>query len=131
MEPILVTLDRPRAIRWTHRAEARIGSLERPVTLRDIAHRNPRRAYYALLCHVWAALTEPHDFAQPEDIGAHLLPTDDAQMLAAFTALRAALVEGGVIEAEKKSTPNVTQTGAPNGHSASLNLAPAVPTTPS
>lgn len=127
METITVTLDRPRAIRWTHRAESRIGSLERPVVLRDLVHKNPRRGYYALLSHVWAALVEPHEFAQPEDLSVHL--NTQQQQTEAFAALRDALIEAGIIEAEKKSTPSETLNGSQSGHSQSSNLAPAVPTT--
>jgi len=125
MEPILINLDRPRAIRWTHRADARLGSLERPVVLRDVVSKNPSRAFYALLCYVWAALVDRHEFAQPEDI-AELLGTAEKQT-EAFTNLHRALVEAGVLEGEKKTSEPVT--GSTNGPSQSSNSAPVVPTT--
>jgi hypothetical protein len=120
MDPITVTLDKQREIRWTHRADARLGSLERAPVLRDLVHKNPRRAYYALLAFLWAGLVERHDFTEPEALADHV--HSDDQQRAAFTALHAALVAGGVIEDQKKTTSE--NDSSKNGHSPSSNSEP-------
>lgn len=112
---ITVQLDKPRAIRWTNRAEARLGSLERPPSFRDIASKNSRRAFYALLSHLWAALEDRDAFAEPEALADHLV-TAEAQA-EAVSALIRAFVEGGVMAEKKTSAPDAT--GSSAGPSAS------------
>lgn len=104
-----VNLDRPRAIKWTHRADARLGSLERPPLLRDLAHKNPRKAFYALLAFVWASLEDSSDFPDPESLAQHLGPDD--KQFDAWNGLKAALEDGGIIETQKKSPTEMTSTG--------------------
>lgn len=129
MEPILVTLDKPREIRWTHRADARLGSLERAPGLRDLVHRNPHRGYYALLAFVWASLVEKHEFAEPEALADFIHSDSETQQHEAFKALRLALIAGGVIEDQKKTVPNGATASLTSGLSPSSNSAPPVPTT--
>jgi len=121
MSPITVTLDRPRAIRWTHRADARLGSLERPPQLVDLAHKNARRGFYALCAFVWAALEgRDHGFSEPEELAVHI--GEPEAQAAAWQALRSALADAGVIAAEKKSDSPETS-GSASGHSPSPNSA--------
>lgn len=121
MNQITVTLDRPRPIRWTNRSDHRIGSLDRPPALADLAHKNARKGFYALCAFVWASLEgRDHGFAEPEDL-AEYLGKPEAQA-AAWDALKAALQDAGVISSEKKSAPPETS-GSGSGHSPSSNLA--------
>lgn len=128
MNQITVTLDRPRPIRWTNKSDHRIGSLDRPPALADLAHKNARKGFYALCAFVWASLEgRDHGFADPEEL-AEYLGKPEAQA-AAWDALKAALQEAGVISTEKKSASPETS-GCENGRSPSSNLAqPAQPTT--
>lgn len=100
---ILDRPDRPYELKWNDRAEARLGSLDRPPVIADLAHRNGRKAFYALCAFLWASITERgHRFAEPEDL-AQYLSTADAQ-LAAFDAINAMFAEAYPMdEAEKKS----------------------------
>lgn len=127
MDPILVTLDKPREIKWTHRADARLGSLDRPPILRDLAHKNPRRGYYAMLAFLWAALVERHDFAEPDVLADYLGTTE--QQTKAFESLRLALVEAGIIEDTQKKTVPGASNDSSNGHSPSSNSEQPVPAT--
>jgi hypothetical protein len=122
---IKVSLDKPRAIRWTHRAEFTLGSITRPPTYTDLAHSNPHRAFYALCVFVWAALVEQeHPFAAPSDLAPHLESVESQQK--AFAALVQALRDAGVLE--QKKTPE-TASGFEAGPSPSSSSAPGAPTT--
>lgn len=127
MDPIKVTLDRPREIRWTHRADARLGSLDRPPELRDIVSRNSRKAFFALCAFVWSALVDRETpFAEPTDLADHL-GSVDAQN-AAWEALRRALVEGGII-AEKKTSAPAASDSNPGPSQSSSSAQPVLGTT--
>ncbi len=104
-ELITVTLDRPRTIRWTNRAEARLGSLDRPPEFRDLAHKSGHKAFYALCAFVWAALVE-RDLSDWEQV-AESLGTPEAKD-AAFKALYDSLLAAGVFEQKKKNEPSMT-----------------------
>lgn len=99
-EPIIVQLDKPRAIRWTNRADARLGMLDRPPELRDIFSKNPRKGLYVLSACIWAALVD-RDITDWEVIADHL-QTAEAQT-AALDALCRSLVEAGVLVGQKKT----------------------------
>lgn len=125
MSSITVTLDQPRPIRWTNRSDHRLGSLERPPALADLAHKNPRKGFYALCAFVWAALEgRDHGFADPEDVAEHL--GEPAAQAAAWESLKAALEEAGVIAAEKKSAGPGTN-GSASGPSPSSSLGRPAP----
>lgn len=125
--PTLVTLDKPRAMRWTHRSEYYLGSLERPPVLRDIVHRNPARAAYALAAFVWAALVERDAFTGPEQVFDQLKTTE--QQIAALEALNRVMIEAGVLEDPEKKSTKAEPNGSPRGHSPSPNSGPPVPAT--
>lgn len=120
--PILVTLDRPRRVRWTERAQARNSSLARPVGFTHLARGKNR--LYALCALLWAALVDrDHGFEEPEDI-AEYLATED-QQVAALEAIRAMIDEA---YPQKKSAPTETSsdtrvTSAANGPAPSSNTA--------
>lgn len=124
MSSPIVNLDRPRSLRWSHRADARLGSLERPPLLSDLAHKNARKGFYALCAFVWAALETRDGVADPEEVAAYI--GEPVAQAAAWNALRAALEDAGVIAAEKKSDSPATS-GSVNGPSPSLNSAQPVP----
>ena len=115
-EPILVSLDRPRPVRWTARAQARNASLDRPVTFAALSRGKTR--LYALCALLWASLTErDHGFAEPEDLAEHLTTPD--QQVAALKVISALVAEAFP---EKKSPPNAapSMTGpSPSSSSAS------------
>ena len=120
-EPILVTLDRPRPVRWTARAEARNASLTNPVTFSALG-RGKRRPY-ALCAILWASLVErDHGFAEPEDLAEYL--TTDDQQLAALKVISALVADAFPA---KKSPPSAAP--PPTGPSPSLTSAspPASP----
>lgn len=100
---LTIILDREREVRWTMRSEAKLGRLADAPPLQDIAHRNPRRGFYSLLCYLWAAIEDTEgDFIQPDDM-AELLK--DAKLQAtAFSTLIKALRVAGVLKPEKKTS---------------------------
>lgn len=99
-EPILITLDRPRAVRWTQRAMARNASLPRPASFAGLA--NGRRRLYVVSALLWAALVDrEHEFAEPEDLAEYLQTPE--QEMSAITAIRAMVAEAFP---EKKSPPS-------------------------
>lgn len=115
---ITVTLDRPRAIKWTRGADARLGSLDRPPSLSDLSHRNGRKAFYALAACLWAALVERDaKLPDPEAVADHLA-TDEAQA-AAFEALLGAFRAAGVIEQKKTTAAASTSSNGPSALSSS------------
>lgn len=99
--PILITLDRERAIRWTKRAEARNSSLRRrAVKFTDLSASRSR--FWAMCAILWSSLVgNDHEFETPEDI-AEFLATED-QQLAAVKAIRALIDDAFP---EKKTQPN-------------------------
>lgn len=117
--PIRITLDRPREIRWTKRAEARNASLPRPVSFSGLARGNKR--LFVLCALVWSALVErDHDFEAPEDL-ADFFTTED-QQVAALAAIAAMLNEAFP---EKKSPPS--DASSPLGPAPSSSAASAPP----
>jgi hypothetical protein len=97
--PILITLDRPRPIRWTARAEARNSSLTRPQSFGALARGKNR--FGALCTIVWAALVDKdHEFEAPEDLAEYLKTGE--QQVGAFKALGAMVAEAFP---EKKTVP--------------------------
>lgn len=48
VSPAFLQLDRVREIKWSMRAEARLGRLASPPALHDIASKNAHRGFYAL-----------------------------------------------------------------------------------
>lgn len=123
MASTTLTLDRPRALKWSHRADARLGSLAKPPDFGDLVHTNRRRAFYALAAHVWAALVDRDTpFADYEDIAERL--TTPEQQGAAFEALLAALIEAGIV-AEKKTKPAAAPDSASGRGESSSVGAPA------
>ena len=119
-----VNLDRPRSLRWSHRADMRLGSLERPPLLSDLAHKNARKGFYALCVFVWAALETRDGMADPEEVAQYI--GEPVAQTAAWNALRAALEDAGVIAAEKKRDSPATS-GSVSGHSPSSNSAQPAP----
>lgn len=115
--PIKLTLDRPRELRWTKRAEARNASLPRPVSFGQLAR--GRRRLYVLCALLWAALVDrEHEFAEPEDLAEFL--TTEEQQVAALSAIRAMVDEAFP---EKKSPPSAAS--SPPGPAPSSNAASA------
>jgi hypothetical protein len=105
--PILVTLDRPREVRWTNRAQARNSSLERPAAFTDLA--KPRRRFYALCAILWAALAERnHPFAEPEDLAEYL--STEAQQLAALDVIKRLIEDASP---KKDQPPSASSTSGP------------------
>ena len=112
--PIKVTLDRQREVRWTKRAEARNASLPRPVSFSGLARGKKR--LFALCAIIWSALVErDHDFEAPEDL-AEFFSTEE-QQVAALAAISAMLTEAFP---EKKSPVNVAS--SPTGPAPSSNV---------
>ena len=98
--PIRLTLDRPREVRWTKRAEARNASLPRPVSFAQLARGKKR--LFVLCALVWSALVDrDHDYESPEDLAEFF--TTEEQQVAALAAIRAMLDEAFP---EKKSPLN-------------------------
>lgn len=126
--PILITLDRPRRVRWTNRAEARNSSLPRPASFTQLAR--GRNRLYALCAILWSALVDrDHPFEEPEDLAEHLGTAE--QQLAAIEAVRAMLEEA--YPEQKKSEAGVTSPGASgsgstSGPGPSSSAAPPAPT---
>ena len=107
-----LTLDRERELRWTMRAEAKLGRLPDPPPLQDIASRNPRRGYFALLAYLWAAVEDPAgDFPQPEDLADHL--QDAAAQAAGFAVLIQALRAAGRRARREQWAHAIIELGAP------------------
>jgi hypothetical protein len=99
-QPITVTLDRPREVRWTMRAQARMASLARPVTFASVARK--KNALYAVLALIWASLVDrDHEFDAPEDL-AEFFKTDEQQS----NAIKVLLAVAQEAFPEKKSPPN-------------------------
>lgn len=120
-EPILITLDRPRPVRWTARAQARNASLERPASFAGLGRGKHR--LFALCALLWASLTErDHGFAEPEDLAEFL--TTEEQQLAALKVISALVADA---YPEKKSPPSAAP--SPTGPSPSSTSAspPASP----
>lgn len=130
LPPVSFTLDRPRALAWTHTADFRLGGLERVPTVGDLGHKNLRRSFWALTCFVWAGLTERDALTATPEAVAELLGEAPAQ-LAAMGALYQALVNAGVLTPEKKTEGSAPSTaaGSANGPAASSNLVPFAPAT--
>lgn len=70
--PVVVQLDKPRVIRWSYGAQARLGSLPRPPEFTDLTR--PRKSFYALAAFLWAAMTDRAAFEGPEDVAEVLTP---------------------------------------------------------
>lgn len=121
-EPILITLDRPRPVRWTARARARNASLPRPADFSGLARGKNR--LYVLAALLWAALVErDHGFAEPEDLAEHLETPE--QQIAAFKVIEALIAEAFP---EKKSPMSAAP--SPTGPSPSSSSAPTPASTP-
>lgn len=126
-QPILITLDKERQIRWTNRAQARNSSLPRPVQFVHMARGKNR--LYAMCALIWCGLVDrAHDFEEPEDI-ADFLQTPEQQS-AALQAILAMIEEAFP---QKKSaasaiSPDVSATTSPSGPPPSSSAAPAAPT---
>jgi hypothetical protein len=117
-DSIVVVLDKPRALRWTHRAEFKLGSLERPPTYVDLAQDNPHRQFYALCVFVWAALTDrDHPFVTADDIAPYLEKIE-AQS-AAFKAVVESLRAAGILAQKKTSESNGDSASGPSASSSS------------
>jgi hypothetical protein len=126
---LTLLLDRPREIKWTMAAMAKLGRLAEPPPLADITHRNPHRAFYALLAWLWAALVDgDEEFPKPEALAEHVQGGE--KQAVAFALLIQALRQGGVMKAEKKtpSTPDSPSAAASvsSGPTPSSSSAPRV-----
>lgn len=119
MSAPLITLDRPYELKWNDRAQARLSSLERPPTFRDLTHK--RRGFYALCAIVWASIIERgHRFADPEDLAEFI--STDAQQEAAVSAVNAMLSEAfPMTDDQKKTQPNATGAEKTNAPSAPVS----------
>lgn len=96
-----IRLDQERPLRWTMRTDFRIGGLAKPPALSDIGSSNPRRAFHALCCFVWACLPSDSPFAEPDSVADHL---DTAEkQIDAIKALHAAIEEAGLGAKKKPS----------------------------
>ena len=98
--PIMVTLDRPREIRWGPRAQVRLDSLPR---------RANRPGLYQICALTWAMLVDATGFPEPEDLAEHVCTPDGLERIAA--ALRQAQ-EQGRADSEKNESSS-TQKPAP------------------
>jgi len=79
------------------RSDFKIGSLEKPPNLADIAAPDSRVAFHALCCFIWATIEDRgQDFATPEDVADYLETPE--QQAAGLNALRDALEEAGIIK---------------------------------
>jgi hypothetical protein len=74
--PTLISLDRPRELRWGPRARIRLDSLPR---------RPERRGLYQVAAVLWSMLVDDEGFAAPEDLGEYLATPE--QVKAAGTAI--------------------------------------------
>ncbi len=108
--PVLITLDKPRALRWQGSSDALASSIDYTVHRLGAEIAKPRKSLYAICVFIWAGLVDrDHPYERPTDI-ANALQTDE-QQAAALKAIRAMLLEAGLISpdpaspAEKKSTP--------------------------
>lgn len=118
-QPIVVTLDRPRQIKWTTRAEARNSSLPRPVKFEALSKGD--RRLYAVCAILWAALVDrDHEFDSPEDLAEFL--GSGQQQVAALEAIRSMVKQ---TFPEKKSPSSSEQ--STTGHSPSSTSASAPP----
>lgn len=110
-KPVTIALDRPREIKWSQRAKARLSSLKQTVRFEDLAHE--RRGFYALCTFLWAALIDrDHPFDAPEDMAEFLIT--EAQQVAAFDAFKA------ILPSPQKKTEDTSQPGpSPSSRSAS------------
>lgn len=103
---IMVTLDRERPVRWSHRALSRLQRVTPPVGFEDLSH--PQKALGALHAFIWAALIDKnHRFAYPEDLAEYITPE---RAMEAMEVL-ARLFEGEFEPAEKKTD---SATGGPS-----------------
>lgn len=119
--PILLTLDKPREVKWTLRAQMRLASLPRPPSYADLA--NPHRVLYAVSAFIWAALVDRSGpYADPEDV-AEALDTEE-RGTAAYQAIVAMLMAAGIIAAKKKAGSMTPPAGAGRGPSSSSASAP-------
>lgn len=103
---VQVTLDRPRFIRWTPRADARLSSFGANVDDTILSMKDRHKILYALCLLLWCACTDREEFPYKEPVDvADNLATVKAQH-DAMTAVRAMLQEAGVLkESKKKSSP--------------------------
>lgn len=98
---IMVTLDRPRAVRWTHRARALNSSLARPVEFEDLGDR--KRGLYALCAIIWASLeARDHPWTAPEDLAEYF--DTAAKQVGGFKVVRQ-LIDDAYPPAEDKKKP--------------------------
>lgn len=81
--PVTITLDRERELRWGPRARIRLDSLPRQPN---------RRGIYQLAAMLWAMLVDSDGFETPEDLGDYLATAD--QIKAAGEAILAAQKQG-------------------------------------
>lgn len=101
-----IKLDRVYEIKWTHRAEARLSSLERPPLFADM--HKPRKGFYAMCAFIWAAIVERgHRFVDPEEV-AEFLVTEE-QIATAVDAVGAMIEEAFPPDPEKKSGPSANK----------------------
>jgi len=118
--PITIVLDRKREVRWTKRAQARNGSLPRPVSFASLTRR--KSAFYAICAIIWASLVDrDHEFEAPEDL-AEILGSEEKQ----GEALRAITAMIDEAYPEKKSS-STSSTSGPSP-SSSVDSAPPVST---
>ena len=118
-----IQLDTERSLKWTMRAEFKLGRLPNPPSIGDIGSKNRRKAFYALCCHLWASLEGEHPFNEPEEIAEHLA-TPEAQ-LAGIKAFHETLTDSGVLK-KKVVAPS---DGSTRGLSPSSNSDAQPPTT--
>lgn len=99
-KPITVSLDRPRVIAWSNRADYRLSSLPNPPNWLDL--KNPAKSYATLLGYIWAMLVDhPEDFRSPEDLAEHV-PLD--KISDNIKALCAAISQGNELKKAASST---------------------------
>ncbi len=118
MPSIRLDIDRP--LKWTMRAQCRIGALPAPPTFSDLGSRNRNTVFYALCAHVWACM-DVERFAKPEDI-AEYFDTPEKQ-LDAIKAFYDALIEAGILKPKNGQAPTGSERG-PSGSSSSGASAP-------
>jgi len=108
MASIPLVLDVERQLKWTMRSEFLLGSLPNPPSIADIGSKNPRKAFYALACHVWASVQGEHPFKTPEDLAEHLNGAE--VQLAAIKAFQQTLSAAGIIK-KKDMSKEASTTG--------------------
>lgn len=122
-------LDKPREVRWTKIAQARLARIDYSFSqaIRDLGSR--RKFLYALCALHWSALVDlDHPWTHPEELAEHF--DTDQKIDRALNAIDEILTEAGLIKVSKKNESPAPDTSQPGPQPSSSSELPA-PTTAS